>query len=91
MAAERHKAGDDGGLAKTNIGHHCHPTAGAAAGPVEMSVDLLEKPLAPREDGVHGDAGHLKQQRFEGDVLGPIRCETHWWAGTMKADQRYCT
>lgn len=78
MAAERHEAGDDGGFAKTNIAHNCHPTAGAAAGPVEMGIDLLEKPLAPREDGVHGDAGHLKQQGFEGDVLGPIGCESYW-------------
>lgn len=91
MAAERHQAGDDGGFAKTNIAHNRHPTAGADAGPVEMTIDLLEKPLAPREDGVHGDAGHLKEQRFEGDVLGPIGRKTHWWVRRMKSSQAYYT
>lgn len=85
MATERHKAGDDGGFAKANIGHHRHPPAAAAAGLVEMSVDLLEKPVSPGEDGVHGDAGHLEQQRLQGNVLGPIGCKTHWWVRRTKA------
>lgn len=88
MAAERHQAGDDGGFAKANVAHNRHPSAGAGAGLVETPIDLLEKPLAPREDGVHGDAGHLKQQRFEGDVLGPIGCETHWWVRRRKTSQK---
>lgn len=88
MAAERHKPGDDGGLAKTDVAHDRHPPAGAAAGPVQMGVDLLEKPLAAREDRVHGDAGHLEQQRLEGDVLGPIGCKTYWWVRRRERDQK---
>lgn len=78
VAAERHQAGDDGRLAEADVAHNRHAAVGAGIGAVEVGVDLLEEPLAAREDGVHGDAGHLKQQRFEGDVLRPIGGKTHW-------------
>ncbi len=78
VAAERHQTRDDCRLAEADVAHDCHATVGTGIGAVEVGVDLLEEPLAAREDRVHGDAGHLKQQRFEGDVLRPIRCKTHW-------------
>lgn len=79
MAAERHQARDDRGLAEADVAHDRHAAVGAGIGAVEVGIDLLEEPLAAREDGVHGDAGHLKQQRFEGDVLRPVGGKTHWW------------
>lgn len=78
MAAERHQARHDGGLAEADVAHHRHAAVGAGVGAVEVGVDLLEEPLAAREDGVHGDARHLEQQRFEGDVLRPVGCKTQW-------------
>lgn len=84
VAAERHQAGDDGRLAEADVAHDGHAAVGAGVGAVEVGVDLLEEPLAAREDGVHGDAGHLKQQRFEGDVLRPIGGKTHWWVRKME-------
>ena len=77
MAAERYQARDDRRLAKADVADYHHATVGACVGAVEVSIDLLEEPLTAGEDGVHGDAGHLKQQRFEGDVLRPIGCKTH--------------
>lgn len=77
MAAECHQARDDRGLAEADVAYHDHATVGADVGAVEVGIDLLEEPLAAREDRVHGDARHLKQQRFEGDILRPIRCKTH--------------
>lgn len=77
MAAERHKARDDSSLAESNVAHHGHSTVGATIGAVEVGVDLLEEPLTAGEDRVHGDAGHLEQQRFEGDVLGPVGGKAH--------------
>lgn len=77
VAAECYQARDDGGLAEADVADYYHAAVGAGIGAVEVGVDLLEEPLAAGEDGVHGDAGHLKQQRFEGDVLRPIGCETH--------------
>lgn len=81
MAAERHQARDDRGLAEANVAYHHHSVVGAGVGVVEVGIDLLEEPLAARKDGVHGDARHLKQQRFEGDVLRPIRCKAHCQVG----------
>lgn len=78
VAAERHQAGDDGGFPEADVAHDGHATVGAGVGAVEVSVDLLEEPLAAGEDGVHGDAGHFEQQRFEGDVLRPVGGKTHW-------------
>lgn len=78
VAAECHQARDDGGLAEADVAHDRHAAVGAGVGAVEVRVDLLEQPLPACEDRVHGDAGHLEQQRFEGDVLRPIRCKTHW-------------
>lgn len=78
MAAECHQARDYRGLAEADVAYYCHATVGAGIGAVEVSIDLLEQPLAAREDRVHGDAGHLKQQRFEGDVLRPVGCKSHW-------------
>lgn len=77
MAAESHQTGDDGGLAEADVPHHHHALVGADVGAVEVGVDLLEEPLPAGEDRVHGDAGHLEQQRFEGDVLRPIWSESH--------------
>lgn len=77
MAAERHQARDDGSLAEADVAHDCHAAVGAGVGAVEVGVDLLEEPLTAREDRVHGDAGHLKQQGLEGDVLGSVGGETH--------------
>lgn len=81
VAAERHQAGDDGGLAEADVAHNCHAAVGAGVGAVEVGVDLLEEPLATGEDRVHGDAGHFEQQRFEGDVLRPVRGKTHCGEG----------
>lgn len=81
VAAERHQAGDDGGLAEADVANDRHAAVGACVGAVEVGVDLLEEPLAAREDGVHGDAGHFEQQRFEGDVLRPVGGKTHWGRG----------
>ena len=77
VAAERHQAGDDRRLAETDVAYYGHAAVGAGVGAVEVGVDLLEEPLAAREDRVHGDAGHLEQQRLECDVLRPIGCKTH--------------
>lgn len=79
VAAQRHQAGDDGSLAEADVAHNRHAMVGAGIGPVKVGIDLLEEPLTAREDRIHGDAGHLKQQRFEGNVLRPIRGKTHWW------------
>lgn len=78
MAAERHQARDDRRLAEADVAYYRHAAVGADVGAVEVGIDLLEEPLAAREDGVHGDAGHLEQQRLEGDVLRPVGCKTHW-------------
>lgn len=78
VAAERHQARNDRGLAEADVSYYRHAAVGAGVWAVEVGIDLLEEPLTTREDGVHGDAGHLKQQRFEGDVLRPIGCKTHW-------------
>lgn len=77
MAAQRHQSRDDGRLAEADVSHNHNAARGAGIGVVEVSVDLLKEPLAAREDGVHGDAGHLEQQRLESDVVRPIGCETH--------------
>lgn len=78
VAAERHQARDDRCLAKADVAYYRHAAVGAGVGAVEVGIDLLKEPLAARKDRVHGDARHLKQQRFEGDVLRPIGCKTHW-------------
>lgn len=77
MAAERHQARDNRRLAEADVAYYHHALVGADVGVVEVGVDLLEEPFAAGEDRVHGDAGHLKQQRFEGDVLRPIGSKTH--------------
>lgn len=77
MAAQRHQPGDDRRLAEADVAHNHDAVADTAVWVVEVGVDLLEEPLASGEDGVHGDAGYFKQQRFESDVLRPIRCKTH--------------
>lgn len=77
MAAERHQAGDDGRLAKADVAHHSHAAAGASVRAVDVGINLLEEPFAAGEDRVHGDAGHLEQQRLQGDVLGPVGGEAH--------------
>lgn len=64
MATERHQARDDCRLAKADVAYNHDAVVGAGVGAVEVGVDLLEEPLASREDRVHGDAGHLEQQRF---------------------------
>lgn len=79
MATERHQAGDDRRLAEADVAHDHDALAGAGVGPVEVAIDLLEEPLASGEDGVHGDAGHFEQQRFESDVLRSVGCKTHCW------------
>lgn len=84
MAAERHQARDDRRLAEADVADHDHAAVGAGVGAVELGVDLLEEPLSAREDRVHGDAGHLEQQRFEGDVLRAVGCETHCGVGRME-------
>lgn len=61
VAAERHQARDDRSLAEADVAYHDHAAVGADIGAVEVDIDLLEEPLAAREDGVHRDAGHLKQ------------------------------
>ena len=81
VAAERHQARDDGGLAEADVADHHHAAVGAGVGAVQVGVDLLEEPLAAREDRVHGDAGHLEQQGLEGDVLRPIGGKTHCRVG----------
>lgn len=77
MAAQRHQSRDDGRLAKADVSHNHNSARGASTGVVEVRVNLLKEPLAACEDGVHGDAGHLEQQRFERDVVRPIGCKTH--------------
>lgn len=77
MAAQRHQPGDDRRLAEADVAHDHDAVVATAVGVVEVGVDLLEEPLASREDRVHGDAGYFEQQRFESDVLRPIRCKTH--------------
>lgn len=77
VAAERHQARDNRRLAEADVAYYHHALVGADVGVVEVGVDLLEEPFAAGEDRVHGDAGHLKQQRFEGDVLRPIGSKAH--------------
>lgn len=77
VAAERHQARDDRRLAEADVADHDHAAVGAGVGAVEVGVDLLEEPLAAREHRVHGDAGHLEEQRLEGDVLRPVGREAH--------------
>lgn len=79
MAAECHQARDNRRLAEADVAYYHHALVGTDIGVVEVGVDLLEEPLAASEDGVHGDAGHLEQQGFEGDVLRPIGSKTHCW------------
>lgn len=50
MAAERHQAGDDGGLAKADVANHRYATVAVGIRAVEMGFDLLEEPLAAGED-----------------------------------------
>lgn len=78
MAAKCHQARDNGRLAEADVCHDRYAAVGAGIGAVEVGVDLLEEPLTACEDRVHGDAGHLKQQRLEGNVLRPVRGKTHW-------------
>lgn len=61
VTAECHQTRDDRSLAEANVAYHDHATVGADIGTVEVGIDLLEEPLAAREDRVHSDAGHLEQ------------------------------
>lgn len=78
MAAERHEAWDDGGLAVADVAHQNHAAIGAGVGGAEVGVDLLEEPITASEHRVHGDAGHLEEQRLQSDVLQSVRSESHW-------------
>lgn len=77
MAAESHQTGDDGRLAKTDVSHYDHASVGSVVGAAQLSIDFLEEPLAARKHRVHRDAGNLKEQRFQRDVLEPVRREAY--------------
>lgn len=78
VAAERHQPGDDGGFAEADVAHDHHPAVDAGAGALQLSIDLVEHPVPAHEHGLGGDAGHLEQQRLQGDVGGSVGCEAHW-------------
>ena len=84
VATERHQAGNDGRLAEADVAHDDHARAGAG---VELAVDLLEEPVAAGEHRVHGDAGHLEQQRLQGDVRRPVGCEAHCGEGGEEIEE----
>lgn len=78
MAAERHQPGDDGGFAEADIPDDHHAAVDAGVGALQLRIDLVEHPVPAHEHGLCGDAGHLKEQRLQGDVGGSVGCEAHW-------------
>lgn len=78
VAAERHQPGDDGGLAEADVADDHHAAVDAGVGALQLGVDLVEHPVPAHEHRLRGDAGHLEEQRLQGDVGGSVGRKAHW-------------
>lgn len=77
VAAERNQPGDDGSLPKAYVANDHHSSVNAGVGALQLSIDLVEHPVAANEDGLGGDAGNLEEQWFQRDVRRSVRCKAN--------------
>lgn len=78
VAAERHQPGDDGGFPVADVADDDDAAVDAGVGALQLRVDLVEHPVPAHEHRLGGDAGHLEQQRLQGDVGGSVGREADW-------------